>query len=166
MVNTLITQMILPEPTKEQINMFSQLVSWVTPLPETREVDGRVTVQAIGSKNNLEMIKLSLELIGKAPIIVGVWDVETGLQEGYEKINIGTNESPVYTIQRKKDLMGNDVVIEYPFNITEYTKHLSDIKTYDSNGNIVSSVRPTEEQARGIQINKFSGMPDRDLTTY
>ena len=99
--------------------------------------------------------------------IIGLWQNDTGLQQGYKYENQGTEEEPNIIIVRNKILDENeneiDEPIAYPFNITEYTKYLADIIEYDSEGQIISSRRPTELEARNIQVNHFLGYSLRNL---
>ena len=84
--------------------------------------------------------------------MVGVWDVDTGLQYGYMLDDQGA-------------VVANpDIEPEYPFNIVQYTGMLADIMTRDVDGNILTSVRPTEAQARLTQVNSFYGNTKRDLS--
>lgn len=146
---------------------FSQKAIWVSPLPESREYNNKILVQGVvRTVEDIELIKVGLESLGKTPEIVWVGYLENGLQYNMERANIGTDEEPIYEIQFKKDEQGNNLSNPYPFNFTLYKNYLRDITEFDSEGNIINTRRPTDEEARNKQVNRYGGMPYRDLNSY
>ena len=140
------TELLLKEQT-----ILSEIV------PESRKVGDRVLYHIMA--NNIQEIEDYKEILITIddPRIIGIWENDTGLQQGYEYENQGTVEEPNLVIIRN----GEDIY--YPFDITEYTKYLADINEYDEEGLIISSRRPTEEEARDIQVNTLAGLKIRNL---
>ena len=133
---------------------LKKISEWVE-VYECRHIDGFITYQAISNNLSvLEEIKVILEQFGILEVI-GIWDASTGLQYGY-KIN-DTDENNLF-IERDLSIPS----IKYPFNFLTYRYMLKDEKTYDEYFNKLTSTRPTILK----QVNKFSGMKDRDLVNY
>ena len=127
---------LIPEMRNNTTNEFYQ-----TNVPS---VDG-----IIGFKNYFE-------LLGKSPRVIGVWQ-PNGLQLGYE-YEIQADESVL--VVRSKDENGIDLPLDFPFDFSLYRDSLQDV--------IEDEIprRPTDAEAHNIQVNVFSGLPKRDLTSY
>lgn len=166
--------------TEEQTAHFVSRFDFVAELPESRKIDGRILYQGdIGNAEALESIKTELEVLD-APDVIGMWNKETGLQQGYiYEEYAGTDtietidengETTTETIEvtkkrivRETDEDGGEVVILYPFNLTEYKKYLADVVIRNTEGEETSRRRPTTEEAKETQVNRFGGLPDRQL---
>lgn len=154
MINTIFSSEDLTDTPVDTVNVFKRVSHYITKVPESRRVSNRYLNQAtILNIHVLNQIKAILEALGKTPDVIGIWYVNTGFQYGYYMNNA--------VITRD-----NEIIIDYPFNIAEYANYLNDIVQYDENDNEISRKRPTLTEARNIQINKFYGVPDRDLNTY
>jgi len=131
---------------------------WVGRLPECRNDDGRTAYQAeVPDKAVFESIKSVLDSLD-SPEVIGVWG-DDGLQIGYIAVyDEATGERSI-----ERDIA---VEIDHPFDIAKYANILADIVERDEIGEEISRRRPTIEEARSIQVNRFAGNPDRDLTTY
>ena len=133
---------------------LAQVAIWVSPVPESRNVSGRILVQGVvSSTDDIATIKTMLTNLGLAPVIVGAWDTVTGLQWGtyYGDPDPTTGVRPV---------QGTPA---YTLDIAEYTNFLADVTTYDAQGNVTGTRRPTQTEAQSIQINRYAGMPNRAL---
>lgn len=143
MINIVFTTLPLPfndtEDNPSPLRLQLQKVAdWVSELPETRTVNGRIMVQGIvHDEETILSIQGMLTQMNLAPKIVWVGDLDTGLQLGTERVNVGTDEEPIYEIQG---------TATYPFDEAEYNAFLN------------------PDKAPLSQVNKFAGMPDRDLT--
>lgn len=142
MINVLFTTLPLPfndtpdHPSPLRVQL-SRIADWVSELPETREVNGRIMVQGIvHDEETMLSIQGMLTQMGLTPKIVWVGDTDTGLQLGTERVNVGTEEEPVWEIQG---------TATYTFDEAEYNAFLLPGKAPLS------------------QVNRFAGMPDRDL---
>ena len=133
-------------------------------IPEMREIDGYKCYQ--GNARSIEQItelKFILNQFGDCKII-GVWDIKSGLQYGYEYTPLSG------TVIRKQiqldDGSKKNIEIVYPFDIFAYKLHLNSIIKYDEEGMIISTKRPSIAQARNIQVNVWAGQPQRDLEKH
>jgi len=166
MLNVIFTLKTTPTMDIDTVDFLSKNAIWVSQLPECRVIESNTRICSQACVNNMETLEQLKMLISDAlPEVVGVWYSKTGLQYGYESVNTGTVEAPIYEIQRIKEYVDGvligDLPIKYPFDIAKYTDSLSDIVTYDQDHNVISSVRPTQAQARDIQVNTFGGMPPK-----
>lgn len=161
--------------TETQEQEFKKKFDFVRPLPESRTVTNwhtRIMYQAnITTMNELEKVKIQLQQLDD-PRIIGVWNRNTWIQQWYTRPVIQTEEwVTLWDIEREteynEELWWNiNVNIDYPFDFNEYWNYLSDIVEYDQDGNELSRRRPTEEEAKNTQVNRFAWMPDRDLNVY
>lgn len=153
--------------TEEQKAYFNSSFNFVAELPECRKINNRITYQGnVNSIQEIDWIVQMLTAIWWEPKIIGIWKNDW-LQYGYKyQIDNTDPENPIKTVIRDTYIDDNwiekDVVITYPFDLTEYINYLADIVIYDEDWNELNRTRPTV----ATQVNKFGWMKDRDLNNY
>ena len=171
MYNVIFSMSIMTDHlTPEQMAVFRQY-DYVSQLPECREINGRAAYQGnLSSISSIQAVNDTLTDLGLAPEIIGVWHYlghNAGIQQGYQRIENKDGSTKVIRATVVDELTGNitDEPIYFPFDIKKYAFYLRDVVVY--NGlEIVSSERPTIDEARNIQVNSFMGSTKRDLETY
>lgn len=143
-------------------------IQWVSAIPECRVVSGNLPIQAyVKSIEDFFTIKTMLEQVS-AIQVVGIWNSD-GAQYGYKRIDLteynedtGANEVIGYEYAHDTDEYGNPILSPATFNLPLYMELLADKVAYTDEGVEVSRERPVVP----IQINLWSGQPNRDLTEY
>lgn len=111
---------------------------------EDREVE-------IENGSTITQIGLLTVMTSRNPEVLGVWDIE-GTPLGQTK-----NITPATYDEEGEQLMEEIITYDgsptYPFNKSLYMPYMADINTYDEEGNILTSTRPTEPKP----IRLFSG---------
>lgn len=131
---------------------FYRKFAFLTAIPKTKVVveDEKERILYHGNIQDLkqlESVKTQLQQLNGEPKIIGVWNLGNGLQQGYQY----NNKKQIIPILNEDGL---SIDIPYPFNIGEYKKYLQ------------QSDELSEDEARHIHINKFYGMPQRNLQAY
>jgi hypothetical protein len=89
--------------------------------------------------------------------ILGPWDK---LQLLYDYL-VATGHDPIGIATFKTEIIDGKLmmVLQGIPNSTEYFKVAPDVKTYDANGNLVSSVRPTQF----VDVHSWAGWPEKAI---
>lgn len=78
MINVLLS-IVGPRLTKRQSLQFSQVAQWVV----LNERNGRICVDALGSREALGAALNALDQLGRAPIVIGAWERDGTPAAGY-----------------------------------------------------------------------------------
>jgi len=116
--------------TEEQALYFNSHFDFVSELPECIKLNNRIVYR--GNIERIEDGENVIEMLTSLwwePTIIGIWN-NTWLQYWYKYYVDNTDpENPITTIIREVDDEWVELIINYPFNLTEYINYLADIKS-------------------------------------
>lgn len=76
---SLIFSMLGPRLTEDQASGFAAFAQWVV----LNERNGRLLVDGIGEQANVESVMSMLTQLGRAPAVIGAWNLDGTMVEGY-----------------------------------------------------------------------------------
>lgn len=140
MINVIFKMNVLPALTPEQMKSITVDFSVI---PEMKDNCFQVNVSSV---EEINYFKDMLQALGKEPVIIGAWQ-PNGLQLGY-----GFDDEGI-VIQ--------EGVVYFPFDFSLYAECLNDLSIGGADPR-----RPTEIEARNIQVNSFVGNISRYIAAY